>query len=171
VGVPFDQVVALSSYAPPMSDLICRLKYHKQLDVAKVLGTLLADHVKLHHQTLPELLLAVPLHKTRLWQRGFNQSVEITRVLSKKLNLKANYQSLRKCKLTPLQTTLNARQRRLNLKGAFSLRAALAAKSVAVIDDVLTTGTTASEIAKLLKKNGVLRVEVWVLARTAPPPL
>ena len=77
VGVPFDQVVALSSYAPPMSDLICRLKYHKQLDVAKVLGTLLADHVKLHHQTLPELLLAVPLHKTRLWQRGFNQSVEI----------------------------------------------------------------------------------------------
>ena len=167
-GVPFDQVVALASYTPPLSDLICRLKYRNHIYLAKVLGTLLADHIKRHQRTLPELLIAVPLHKKRMQQRGFNHAVEIARTVSAKLNLRTDYRCIEKSKTTPLQTTLNFHQRRNNLKGAFRLRSPIYAKSVALLDDVMTTGATVSEIASLLKKKGVRRVEVWVLARTSP---
>ena len=165
-GVPFDRVIALTRYMPPLSDLICRLKYRRQIYLAKVLGTLLAIHIKKHCRTLPELLVTVPLHKQRIRQRGFNQAVEIARTVVAQLDLKADYQCVEKTKATPLQTTLNARQRRRNLKGAFRLRYPVHAKSVVVLDDVMTTGTTVSEIASLLKANGVSRVEVWTLART-----
>ena len=166
-GVPFDQVVALARYTPPLSDLICRLKYHNHIYLAKVLGTLLANHIKKHQRTLPELLVAVPLHKQRIKQRGFNQAVEIARTVSAELNLKTDYRCIEKSKITPLQTTLNSHQRRNNLKGAFRLRKPAYAKSIALLDDVMTTGATVSEIASLLKKEGVHRVEVWVLARTS----
>ena len=168
-GVPFDKVFALTRYTPPISDLICRLKYRNHIYLAKVLGTLLASHIEKCCRTLPELLIAVPLHKKRIQQRGFNQAVEITRTVAARLHLKTDYQCIEKSKATPLQTTLNSQQRRHNLKGVFRLRRLPRAKSVAVIDDVMTTGATVSEIASLLKANGVRRVEVWVLARTAPP--
>ena len=168
-NVPFDQVLALTRYIPPISDLICKLKYRQHIYLAKALGTLLAAHVKKHCQTLPELLITVPLHKQRIQQRGFNQAVEIARTVSKQLNIKADYRCIEKTRTTPLQTTLNARQRQRNLKGAFSLRYPLYAKSVAILDDVMTTGATVSEIASLLKGGGVSRVEVWTLARTSPP--
>ena len=165
-GVPFDQVLALTRYIPPISDLICRLKYQRHIYLAKVLGTLLASHIKKHCRTLPELLITVPLHKQRIRQRRFNQAVEIARTVSAQLNLKTDYQCVEKTKMTPLQTTLTARQRRQNLKGAFRLRYPIHAQSVAILDDVMTTGTTVSEIASLLKANGVSRVEIWTLART-----
>ena len=168
-GVPFDQVIALTRYTPPISDLICRLKYRHHIYLAKILGMLLANHIKKHRQILPELLVAVPLHKQRIRQRGFNQAVEIARTVSAELDLKTDYQCIEKFKITPLQTTLNSRQRRNNLKGAFRLRHPIYAKSVAVLDDVMTTGATVSEIASLLKRNGARRVEVWVPARTSPP--
>ena len=167
-GVPFDQVVALTRYTPPISDLICRLKYCHHIYLAKILGMLLANHIKKHRQTLPELLMVVPLHKQRIRQRGFNQAVEIARTVSAELGLKTAYRCIEKSKTTPLQTTLNSQQRRNNLKGAFRLRHPVCAKSVAVIDDVMTTGATVSEIASLLKRNGVCRVEAWVTARTSP---
>ena len=167
-GVPFDQVVALARYTPPLSDLICRLKYGNHIHLAKVLGTLLANHIKKHQRTLPELLIAVPLHKQRIQQRGFNQAIEIARTVSAELNLKTDYRCIEKSKITPLQTTLNSHKRRNNLKGAFHLRRQVLARSVALLDDVMTTGATVSEIASLFKKQGVRRVEVWVLARTSP---
>ncbi len=167
-GVPFDQVVALARYTPPLSDLICRLKYRNHIYLAKVLGILLSNHIKKHRQTLPELLVAVPLHKQRIQQRGFNQAVEIARTVSAELNLKTDFRCIEKSKSTPLQTTLNSHQRRNNLKGAFRLRHSIYTKSIALLDDVMTTGATVSEIASLLKKAGVRRVEVWVLARTSP---
>ena len=167
-GVSFDQVVALARYTPPLSDLICRLKYHNHIYLAKVLGTLLANHIKKHRRKLPELLITVPLHKQRIKQRGFNQAVEIARSVSAELNLKTDYRCIEKSKITPLQTTLNSHRRKNNLKGAFRLRRPVYAKSIALLDDVMTTGATVSEIASLLKKEGVHRVEVWVLARTSP---
>ena len=167
-GVPFDRVYALSRYTPPISDLICKLKYHHHIHLAKLLGTLLASHLKKYHQALPELLITVPLHKKRIQQRGFNQAVEIARTVAAQLQLSTDYRCIKKSKMTPLQTTLNSHQRRHNLKGAFCLHHSLDAKSVAIIDDVMTTGATVSEIASLLKANGVPRVEVWVLARTSP---
>ena len=167
-GVPFDRVYALTRYRPPLSDVICRLKYRGDINLAKILGTLLTDHLKKHNPTLPELLTTVPLHKSRIQQRGFNQAVEIARTVSAQLRIKADYRCIEKSKVTPLQTTLNSHQRRHNLKRAFRLHHPLYAKSVAVLDDVMTTGATVSEIASLLKTNGVSRVEVWVLARTAP---
>lgn len=167
-SVPFDQVVALTRYMPPVSDLICRLKYRHHIYLAKILGALLANHIKNNRQTLPELLIVVPLHKQRIRQRGFNQAVEIARTVSTKLGLKTDYRCIEKSKITPLQTTLNSQQRRNNLKGAFRLRHPIYAKSVAVLDDVMTTGATVSAIASLLKRNGVCRVEAWVLARTSP---
>ena len=166
-GVPFDQVTALARYTPPLSDLICRLKYRNHIHLAKILGTLLANHIKKQQRVLPKLLIAVPLHKKRIQQRGFNQAVEIARTVSAKLSLKTDYRCIEKSKTTPLQTTLNSNQRRNNLKGAFRLRHPVCTESVALLDDVMTTGATVSEISSLLKRAGVRRVEVWVLARTS----
>lgn len=158
----FEQVLAPLHFEPPIDRLIHAFKFRGDLAAGRLLATLLADAAT---ERRPELLLPVPLHDRRLRQRGFNQSLEMARQLSRRHRLPLAANLLLRRRDTPAQHALPARARRANIRGAFELRGALPAGHIALIDDVLTTGHTAAEIARVLKRAGATRVEVWVVAR------
>ena len=168
----FDQAYAPLLYQPPVDYLIKALKFGGRLTVARLLGGLLAE--LLQQQALakqrgpwPECLLPVPLHPSRLRERGFNQSLELARPLASRLGLELAPALLRRIRPTSPQTGLDAEARRSNVRGAFSLRRDVVFRHVAIVDDVVTTGSTASELARLLRASGVEKIEVWACARTA----
>ncbi len=109
--------------------------------------------------------MPVPLHKSRMRQRGFNQSIEISRVIAKRLKLPIEYKAVTRKKPTAAQTGLDAKQRQKNIKGAFELTGKINHKHILIVDDVITTGATVNELARLLKKNGVEQVGVLSIAR------
>ncbi len=119
---------------------------------------------------LPQLLLVVPLHQKRLRQRGYNQALELARPLARALDVPLRHDILQRFRATDAQTELDALSRRRNVRGAFVLREGVALPAhVAILDDVMTTGATLAECARVLRRNGVQRVDVWALAR-APSP-
>ena len=162
---PFDLTVAALSYRAPVDRFVHELKFQGKLVRARLLGALLADAVANRATPLPELLIPVPLHPRRLRQRGFNQAAELGRVLAHRLGLPLDHRILSRTRETPPQHELPAAARRSNVRGAFRLRRSLEVRHVALIDDVMTTGSTVREAARVLKKSGAERVEVWVTAR------
>jgi ComF family protein len=167
----FDRVLAPFRYAPPLDHLILRLKFQRDLAQARLLGELLAGHLRDRQaegaDAWPDILLPVPLHRRRLAERGFNQSLELGRTLQRLLPLRLDYRLARRVKHTDTQSLLPARQRVRNLRDAFVLDDRPLPAHVALLDDVMTTGATVNELARLLKRAGVARVDVWVLARVA----
>ena len=116
-------------------------------------------------------LVPVPLHRTRLWSRGFNQSALIARELSRRLGIKADPFLLRRSKRTPALKGMNALQRRKAVAGAFRVadKSKVAGKTIVLVDDVLTTGSTAEACARTLKRAGAARVELISWARVVRP--
>jgi ComF family protein len=170
----FDHVFAPWHYSFPVDTLITRFKHHGKWPVGRLLGTLLSHH--LHHafaQGLPrpDFLLPVPLGKHRLRERGFNQAGMLATWLHQQLGLPLNTQLLKRERETDAQQDLDANARKRNLRNAFVLTdaAQIEGKHVALVDDVLTTGATANTLARLLKKAGARRVDVYCLARTPKP--
>ena len=163
----YDGAISLFRYAHPADQLILRLKFQAQLHLARALGELLALHLKREAPSLPELIIPVPLHRARLRQRGFNQSLEIARPLARRLNIAVDYQSCERVRNTSAQSLLPATERRKNIKDAFRVTRLLTARHVAIVDDVMTTGHTVQELAATLRKSGVERIDVWVLARAS----
>lgn len=159
----FDSVYAPFLYHSTLSYLIKALKYHGDYKIARSLGLLLAND--LINSVRPDCLIPVPLHHSRYRQRGFNQAIEIARVVGKQLQIPLALDACVRHRDTPQQTRLTNKQRRRNIKNAFSLVKPLAAQHVVIIDDVMTTGATANELASVLKKSGVQRVDVWLCAR------
>ena len=147
-----------------MRHLITALKFGAHYKNARLLGLLLAEHLQPAAQR-PDLILPVPLHKARYRERGFNQAIEIAKTVSRELHIPLDLSSCHRHKDTPHQTALTAKQRRKNMKQAFSIIKPLEAQHIALLDDVMTTGSTAHELAVLLKQAGVSRVDVWVCAR------
>ena len=133
--------------------------------MARVLGKLLARARGERAEPLPELVLPMPLHRSRFVARGFNQAEEIARHAARALGLPCNRRLLQRPRATLEQSELDAPARQRNVRGAFHLARRPAAACVALVDDVLTTGSTAAEAARMLKTGGVARVEVWVVAR------
>ncbi len=160
----FDETHAPYCYQGPMRYLISSLKFNRQFKNARLLGYLLAQQLA---QTveLPELIIPVPLHKTRFRERGFNQSIEIAKNLSRLINIPIDTKHLSRTRDTPHQIDLPARMRQKNIKNAFQINKSLSAKHVAILDDVMTTGSTVNEIATILKKHGIEKVDIWVCAR------
>ena len=114
---------------------------------------------------MPELVIPVPLHPTRYRHRGFNQSIEIAKTVAKELNIPLDLNSCSRHRDTPHQIALPAKLRRKNMKNAFLVQKMIPAQHVAIIDDVMTTGTTANELASVLKAAGVIHIDIWVCAR------
>ena len=160
----FDRSHAPFIHQGAIRHLIGSLKFGANYTNARLLGMLLVEHLTLNAER-PELILPVPLHPARYRQRGFNQAIEIARTVAKEMLIPLDLSSCHRHRDTPHQTTLPAKKRRKNLKHAFSLVKPIHARHVAILDDVMTTGTTAHELAALLKKAGVNRVDVWVCAR------
>jgi ComF family protein len=170
----FDHVEVPWRFAFPVDTLITRFKHQARWPLGRLLGERLAHH--LQHAFVdglprPELLLPVPLAPRRLRQRGFNQAQMLGQWLSQSLAIPFDERSLQRIVDTPPQQQLDAATRRRNLRDAFALapEADLAGRHLALIDDVLTTGATAEALARLLKRAGAARVDVYCLARTPKP--
>lgn len=164
----FDRTIAPFLYQPPMDYLIKALKFQGRLPFARLLGGLLGQRIAERSEPLPECLLPVPLHPSRLRERGFNQALEIARSAAGPLGLTVLPDSLRRIRATLPQTQLDGAARRHNVQGAFAVYRPITARHVAVLDDVVTTGSTTSELARLLRTAGVAEIEVWACARTPP---
>jgi len=144
------------------------LKFQGRLAFARLLGGLLDKSIAERTQPLPECLLPVPLHPSRLRERGFNQALEIARSAAGPLGLTVLPDSLRRIRATVPQTHLDGAARCHNVRGAFAVYRPIKARHVAVLDDVVTTGSTTNELARLLRAAGVAEIEVWAGARTPP---
>ena len=162
---PYKTVYRFADYAPPLDRIIQQLKFNQKLHYARLLGRLMAKDIRARGLDLPDALLPVPLHSQRLKQRGFNQAVEIARILARSLDLPLDIHSSSRIRPTPEQSGLAAKQRKTNIMGAFQVRGAIKGKHIAILDDVMTTGSTVDELTRVLKNNGVQRVDVWVCAR------
>jgi ComF family protein len=162
----FDRIRSALSYRFPVDQLIQRLKYNGRLAAAPVLGDLLAHHVESAPQ--PDLLIPMPLHPSRIRERGFNHASEIGRYVARYLGLPLTTTLCQRIRDTPPQVTLAYDARRRNVRGAFTCNGDVAGKRVALLDDVMTTGTSLDELAKTLKQAGAAEVEAWVVARTLP---
>jgi ComF family protein len=169
----FDAALAGVDYAHPWSALITQFKFHAALDLTEALATPLLTALRGRATPLPQLVLPVPLSPQRLRERGFNQAWELTRRVASALHLPADAHLLLRVKDSPHQLALPPEERAANVRGVFAVeplrRAELKGCSVAVVDDVMTTGATFGEIARVLKQAGAARVEAWALARTPRP--
>lgn len=162
----FERTIAALAYAYPLDRLIPRLKYHGRLAVAPVLGECLARAVE--RVAAPDRLIAMPLHAKRIRDRGFNHATEIAREVAKRLALPLDVDSCTRTRDTPPQMGLKHDARRRNLRGAFACSADMRGQRIALIDDVMTTGTSLDELAATLKRAGASEVTCWVAARTLP---
>jgi ComF family protein len=166
----FDRALAAVDYAHPWSALVTQFKFHGALDLAPALASLLQAVQQRSGAPLPQIVLPVPLSPQRLRERGFNQAWELTRRVAGELKVAADAQLLLRVKDSAHQLALPPEQRAANVRGVFAVeplrRSELNGLRVAVIDDVMTTGATLGEIAKLLKQAGASHVEAWALART-----
>jgi ComF family protein len=162
---PYFSTYRFAIYQPPLDRLIQLLKFHDKLYVARMLGRLMARDIRRRGIDLPELLMPVPLHAGRLQQRGYNQALEVARFISREFWLPLDRTSCIRHKATPEQAALPAKERGANIKGAFDVTGNVRDKHIAIVDDVMTTGSTVTELAKALLRAGAGRVDVWVCAR------
>jgi ComF family protein len=160
----FDETLAPFVHHRAIRYLIIQLKFHHHYPSARLLGGLLADYVK-QTAELPDCIIPVPLHKNRYRERGFNQSIEIARVVAKNLSVPLDLKSCQRQRDTAHQVGLSGEERNDNMKNAFSVAPHFRARHVALVDDVMTTGSTVHELAAALKKAGCHRVQVWVCSK------
>jgi ComF family protein len=158
----FARTIALFRYEFPVDRLIQALKYGHQLALAAWLGHRLGERLVAADY---DLLLPLPLHPSRLRTRGFNQSLEIARVTSKALAIPMNPGILTRIRATPPQAALPLKERGRNVRGAFECARDLAGKRILLVDDVMTTGSTLREAARILKLHGAGQITVAVAAR------
>lgn len=153
-------------YQNKIQELIGDFKFNGKLAEGRVLAQLLARHLSKEITPKPSLLIPAPLHPRRLRQRGFNQSAEITALLSRKLNIPWHPGYLVKTQQTASQNGLTRKQRLTNVNGSFHYHSQHYFSHIAIIDDVVTTGATAEAMARACLQQGVKNVEIWALART-----
>jgi ComF family protein len=154
--------VAPLAWSFPVDALVSRFKYGGALHYGALLGRLLAAACAGRR---PDAIVPVPLHRTRLAERGFNQALELARPLARSLGAPLLHDACRRVGATPPQAGLAARQRYRNLRGAFVATTAVQSMRVAIVDDVLTTGSTAASLGCELLAAGAAEVEVWAVAR------
>jgi len=170
----FDRAMAPFRYTTPINRLINDFKHYDRLAAGRVLGELFCDWLmqKVENEALtkPDYLLPVPLHWSRLWKRGFNQAQWLADDIGKSTGIPVINDGIQRRHTGLAQQALSRRQRQGNLRGAFTInpkrKARLENRHIAIIDDVMTTGTTANEITRLLKENQVAEVSIWAIART-----
>jgi ComF family protein len=161
----FDTAYTFGSYEDTLRELIHLFKYEKVQPLKKPLGALIAQAVPRDRQF--DVIVPMPLHWKRRWIRGFNQSQLLAGEISRRLGVPV-IRAVRRVKETSPQAGLTNAKRRLNMRGAFAIRQGTNLKNLRVllIDDVLTTGATASACAKVLKRAGASHVAVAAIART-----
>ena len=163
----FDYVHTLYRYQDPVDQLVQQLKYNGKLHLARFFGEKLRESSAgwIRETGKPDLIVPVPLHRSRLRKRGFNQSIEIARPTAKFISVRLEIDSITRTRKTDPQTELPLAQRKQNIRGAFQAGTSLKDLSVVIVDDVITSGHTVNELARVLKQAGASRVGVWGIAR------
>ena len=166
----FSTTIAAGVYAYPLDRLVQALKYEHRLSLAQPLGHKLAAAIERASvgARLPDAVIALPLAAARQRERGFNQSIEIARVVARRLGLRMEGGLVRTGN-GAAQALLPWSQRRRNVRGAFACTRPFSGRRVALVDDVMTTGATLESAATALLQAGAARVDAWVVARTLPP--
>ncbi|MEW5789438.1 MAG: double zinc ribbon domain-containing protein [Pseudomonadota bacterium] len=160
----FQATVVRHVYGPPLDGLVRDFKYRGQLALADFFADTLAE--ELAGRALPDLILPMPLHESRLAERGFNQAGEIARRLAPRLAMAWDATACRRLRPTPPQAGLDLKARRRNLRGVFRCDLDLTGKRVALLDDVMTTGASLDELAREARRAGAVEISAWVVART-----
>jgi ComF family protein len=157
----FDVTHAAWRYAYPVDRLVHALKFHGRLALSPYFARALASRT-----TEVDVVVPMPLHASRLSERGFNQAAEIARQFPTEIRAKVALRGATRIRPTRPQADLSLVERSSNVRGAFACDIDLRGARVAVVDDVMTTGATLDELAGALKRAGAARVENWVVART-----
>jgi len=156
------------AYAYPIDKLVQRFKFEGDLAVGRLLGSLLADYLAAGTDR-PDCIVPVPLHDSRLRERGFNQAMELARPVTRRLKMKIRSDLCTRTRTTQVQSTLDAEERRKNLKDAFTVKGSVQGLHIALLDDVVTTGATAESLARVFREAGAARVSLWSVCRAASP--
>jgi ComF family protein len=162
----FARSVAPWLYQAPLDYLLKALKFHGRLTAARLLGDLLGEVLVQRPDPRPQAIIPVPLHPSRMRERGFNQALELARPLARRLGIPVLAGAVRRVRPTPPQMQLDAASRRGNVRGAFVVTRTIPLRHVAVLDDVMTTGSTVTEVARILHAAGVEEISIWACART-----
>ena len=162
--------IAAGAYAYPLDRLVQALKYEHKLSLAQPLGHRLAAAIERSPGNLkrPDAVIALPLAPARQRERGFNQAIEIARVVARRTTVPLS-SGLVRTGTGAAQVSLPWAQRRQNVRGAFACTRSFSGRHVAIVDDVMTTGATLEAAATALLRAGAARVDAWVVARTLPP--
>lgn len=157
-------------YAWPLDGLVTRFKFSGDLAAGRTLATLFVERVRSESIALPELLVPVPLHSRRLRERGYDQALELARDVGRQLSIGVGTDLLRRQRPTQAQIALGAGERRRNVRGAFvindrALKRLQGRPAIALLDDVMTTGSTLAECATVLARAGFTDIQAWSLAR------
>ena len=163
----FDASVAAFEYRFPLDRLVQRFKFGGDLAAGRWLGKELARATGGRER--PELLVAPPLSRARLRGRGFNQAIELARVVAAAHGFRLDARAVERVRDTVAQAGLGRRERRANLREVFAVPRPCPGAHVAIVDDVMTTGATVEAVARALKRAGARRVSAWVVARTPEP--
>ena len=166
---PFEATIAAFAYAFPVDRLMHAFKYHGRLALAEWGARAIGAEWRSRTRALPQRLVALPLAQERQRERGYNQAFEIALVLAREWRIPLLRGGVHRHVAAPPQAALPWSERAKNVRGAFACELRLEGLSVAVVDDVMTTGASLAELAKTLKRAGAARVENWVVARTLPP--
>ena len=153
-------------YEHGIRTLINQLKFNQRLLHAHILADLFYTAARQQQLEPAEVLVPMPLHRRRLNVRGFNQSLLLARAIGRTWGLPVATGYCRRIKHVPPQAGLNRQQRKQNVKAVFAVANTLPYRHIALVDDVMTTGSSVNELAKMFKQAGVQRVDVWCMART-----
>lgn len=166
-SLPYERAISLLEYRWPVDQMVIELKFEKNRAHARVLATLMAQILPHHYEArdLPQLITSVPMHPRRLRERGFNQADLMAKRIAGLLDIPYAPHLARRNRYSKAQSGLNAKQRTANIAGCFDCDP-VGCESIAIVDDVFTTGSTILELSKQFKKAGVEQIHVWTLART-----
>lgn len=170
---PLDRTVAALDYRFPWDGLLQHFKYHQALELRESLLERLNSALSAAEVVAPDWLLPVPLSAERLRERGYNQSYELAKALARRRGLRCEPELLLRLRHNERQAGLKLQARAANVRGVFAVEplhaARLRGSSVALLDDVMTSGATLYELAHVLVQAGVMSVQAWVISRTPEP--
>lgn len=164
----WDEARSPLAYGFPADKLVQGFKFQGELSIGRLLGELLADYLAAGGDR-PDCIVPVPLHPERLKERGFNQAVELARPVKRRMRRPMRLDLCERVRATEVQSKLDAKERRRNLRDAFAVRAPVQGLHIALLDDVITTGATMESLAAALKDAGAARISVWSICRAAAP--
>ncbi|WP_345829306.1 DNA utilization protein GntX [Erwinia sp. HDF1-3R] len=166
----WSRIVAVCDWQPPVKALVKRLKFYRITALSLMLARLMLlawlAARRQHGLRRPDVMMTVPLQKNRAWQRGFNQMDDIARYLAHCCGCRYLPAALKRTRKAKIQHRLTASARRRNLRGAFRVEIDVRERHITLLDDVVTTGSTAQEISRILLAAGAASVEIWCLCRT-----